>query len=225
MKDADLAFLSWAVYEPLCDFERLIGPRGYRVLETFHHQGTEAALAKNADHAAIVFRGTEASHFKVRDIYSNLTWPWPTVWQGAGRVHSGYRRHLNLVGYEAMDFCEGVASEVPLYITGHSLGGAIGTLFCSWYFWHHRRRTPAVHLAGLVTFGAPKALDQTAAAWIKCDIRRYTVRKDWAPLWPPLPCFGHPIKGLALEPAPAFNGILNRHNVRGYVEALTLVRN
>ena len=224
MIDVDLAWLSAAVYLHLSAFERAVVMRDYIVIETFSHHGTEAALVSNTKSAAIVFRGTEACNLRFRDIWSNATLPWPTVWQGAGRVHSGYRRHLNLVGFKALSYAEQVAEETPLYVTGHSLGGAIGTLFASWYYHDNRRRKTNYKLAGLITFGAPKAVDSAAATSILCPIRRYVVRGDWAPHWPPLLGFGHPTRQITLDPAPRFHGLLERHNINGYVEALKIKR-
>ena len=54
-------------------------------------------VAHDGSAAALVFRGTAACRAKLRDLWSNLTWPWPTLWQGESGVHSGYRRHLNLI--------------------------------------------------------------------------------------------------------------------------------
>lgn len=222
IRDYDLAFLSAAIYEPLEVFERKIRPRGFVAVEGFSHCGTEASLVMAERGAVIVFRGTEASNWKLRDLYSNFTWPWPTVWQGAGRVHSGYRRHLNLVGFKALSFAEQIANGAPLYLTGHSLGGAIATLFASWYYHDNRGRREPYKLAGLVTWGAPKALDALAATSILCPIKRYVVQHDWAPHWPPLLGFGHPEKAIVLAPAPGFAGCLARHDVRGYCEAIRI---
>ena len=216
MKDAELAWLAAEIYEDLVRFESIASRHGFEVAHTFDHAGTQAALVRDRNSAAIVFRGTEASHWKMRDIFSNLTWPWPTVWQGAGRVHSGYRRHLSMIGHEALEMAEDVASETPLVVTGHSLGGAISTLFASWYYFDN----PTYKLAGLVTFGAPKALDKVAARAIACPVRRYAVKGDFAPHWPPVVGLVHPVPAIPLPPRNRVHGPLRRHTPETYTRAL-----
>lgn len=216
MRDSTLAWLSAAVYDDWPVFERRVTQRRYRVVATFDEDGTQAALVLGKRSAAIVFRGTEASRWQLRDLFSNLTWLWPTVWQGAGRVHSGYRRHFNMVAHRALRMAEETASATPLYCTGHSLGGALATLFAASYY----HDNPGYRLAALVTFDPPKAMDGTAARSIGCPIRRYVVRGSFAQWWPPVLGLRHPNRALWLPPRDPTDGPLKRHDVDGYVAAL-----
>jgi len=109
-----------------------------------------------------------------------------------------------------------VGSDIPLTVTGHSLGGAIATLFASWYFFEY----PDYKLHSLVTFGAPKSVDRKAAAAISCPINVYQVRGDFAPYWPPVIGLGNPPPALTLPPRKESDGLLQRHDVQWYVEAM-----
>ena len=79
-------------------------------------------------------------------------------------------------------------------------------------------RYTAPKLAGLVTFGAPKALDKSAARLIACPIRRYAVKGDFAPHWPPVVGLVHPAPATLLPPRKASHGPLRRHDADGYAE-------
>jgi pimeloyl-ACP methyl ester carboxylesterase len=164
--------------------------------------------------AAFVFRGTEASRARWRDLTDNLGTA--RRWSGAGRAHSGYLTGLERTRDAARAWAEKLPSAVPLYVTGHSMGGAIATLFASWYYREH----PDDHLAGLVTFGAPKALDGEAAARIACPIHRYAVPLDFAQVWPPSWRLVHPAPAIALRSALRWPGPVSRHSIENYVASL-----
>ena len=214
MDNHDLAWLSNAIYSKQVVFESEVYGRGFIVGYFFDHNGTQAALVNGKTASALVFRGTEASKWKIRDIWSNLTWPMPTIWQGKGKAHSGYSAHLSFIGHRALEMAEDVSSATPLYVTGHSLGGAIATVFASWYFYEH----PQYKLKSLVTFGAPKALNRKANEMIYCPVFRYAVKGDFAPHWPPVPGLVHPAPATWLPPLKSYHGMFKRHDAKGYVE-------
>ncbi len=120
---------------------------------------------------------------------------------------------VSLFGAEALQMAEAVSSKVPLHIAGHSLGGAIATLFASWYFHAY----PDYHLHCLTTFGAPKAVNVKAGNTIKCPIHRFAVRGDFAPHWPPfVPGLVHPVPATWLPPRRQWHGAMKRHDADGY---------
>ncbi len=220
MDDYDLAWLSNAIYSKRIVFESAVHNHGFILTHFFDHNDTQAALVAAKTGSALVFRGTEASSWRIRDIWSNVTWPAPTVWQGKGKAHSGYSHHLSFIGHSALEMAEDTASATPLYVTGHSLGGSIGTLFASWYFYEH----PTYRLRSLVTFGAPKALNEEASEMIYCPVSRYAVRGDFAPHWPPVPGLVHPAPAIRLPPLKKYHGVFKRHDAKGYVELINRFR-
>ena len=221
MNHRDLCWLSARVYDDARVFAKKAAVEQFAVLRSYDHAGTQAVHVRGKQADALVFRGTEASNLKFGDIWSNFTWPYPTRWQGMGRVHSGYRTHLNMVGFEALQMVEQVQSTWPVYVTGHSLGGAIATLFAAWYYYDNRKQEPPYKLAGLVTFGSPKPMNREAALTIGCPIHRYAVRGDFAPFWPPVMALKHPAPAIWLPARSAFHGPLRRHTPDTYLRGVT----
>ncbi len=218
----NMAWLSNLVYGdwPIVDVALIA--KGFELLAKLDHNDTQAMLVSNGKWAGLIFRGTEASNFHVRDIFSNVGRP--VRWAGKGRVHSGYEQHLNMVRHSARELLEDVAENLPVFVGGHSLGGAVGTQFASWWYGDAVMAKRGYKLAGLVTFGAPKAVDQEAANAIKCPIERCVMPGDLAP-WHPLSfSLVHPAKAHKLKPVTWWPPTtLARHAAGGYEAARTRV--
>ena len=181
----------------------------------FDHAGSQGILVRGPGMAALVFRGTEASRGSVSDLRSNLGRP--VRWAGRGRAHSGYEEHFSMIRYEARKRAEGIPSATPLYVAGHSMGGALATLYASWV----GSGGPDDHaLRALVTFGSPKALSWEATWSIHCQVRRYTNGRDFAQYWPPVPGLTHPSGHRIRVDSGGWPGPFSRHGVEKYVEAV-----
>jgi len=87
------------------------------------------------------------------------------AWEGAGRVHRGFR-----------DALPDVRGGATTWYAGHSLGGALATLA--------HARSPG---AGLVTFGAPRAGDRAFAAAFPPRAWRVVNNNDLVPRLPTPP--------------------------------------
>ena len=217
----DLAWLSNLVYEPWPVIASALAGQGFDLLAKLDHNDTQGMLVSNREWAGLVFRGTEASNFHVRDIFSNVGAP--VKWAGKGQAHSGYLRHLNMIRHPARGLLEDVAENLPVFVAGHSLGGAVATLFASWWYGDAVMAKRGYKLAGLVTFGAPKSLDREAADAIRCPIERNVMAGDIAP-WHPLSfSLVHPAPAHKLKPAKWWRPTpIARHDARGYVTARAL---
>ena len=212
------ARLSRDIYLDRMEFEAAALRYGVLVVEFFDHAGTQAALCQSRDMtgAFLVFRGTEATKLRLLDIVANLKVA-GQPWSGIGWAHAGYVDALGRVSFKARMMAEKVNSAIPLYATGHSLGGALATLYAAWVSgWPGQGH----RLAGLVTFGAPKAA--TAAAFVGLEytvpVSRFVMQGDIVPWLPPL-AFAHPGPAIVLEPLGWWPGFVTRHSVSGYATA------
>jgi hypothetical protein len=147
---------------------------GYDEVFFWSHADTQAMLCENKDEAWLVWRGTEPTSFA--DVWHNLSWPRLERWSGEGRIHSGYKDAFNMLRPAIDTVIAGIRK--PLYVTGHSMGGALATVYCS--------ANPLTPTA-LYSFCATKALNQKAADQIICETNVIGNKYDVAVYWPPLP--------------------------------------
>jgi len=158
---------------------KLAGFEGFRF---FQGTGTECMAAWNDDAAVVVFRGTEMKSLSaLHEVRTDLN-TIPVPFEQGGKVHRGFLLGLGEVwdGEEGLNaFLNQMISESPerpVWMTGHSLGGALASLCFA--------RTPAA--AGLYLYGAPRVGDQefvdlTAAR----PVFRIEHARDPIPMVPP----------------------------------------
>lgn len=162
--------------------------------------------------AILTYRGTEASAFNIRDLVSNSRFG-RNPWKGPGKANAGYARQFHTIMPASRKIIRNVAAEVPLIITGHSMGGAIATLAAAWL------DTQGWKAKGLVTFGAPKALTRQGLSAIHMPVIRVVNRYDFAPHWPVLTRKSHP-DGKLLVNSGGWPGPVSRHMPPKYNEAV-----
>lgn len=124
-----MASMAKLAYEPfekddveLALFISKLDSGGFQFVEKFNVQGTQAFLAHNKIYAVLAFRGTEG---KWQDIQSDIKANRKRT--NDGKIHAGFYDAYNLVAKQIKEKLADV-SEYPLYITGHSLGGALATV-------------------------------------------------------------------------------------------------
>lgn len=200
------------------DIRTVLEEHQFEFIEGFAHAGTEAFLARlnqvddSGQMLILVFRGTQPNIKDVStDIKANLV-----AAPNGGRIHRGF--------LEAFDHVrEDIAAALqrhdgsPVYITGHSLGGALALIAIRYL---ERESTGACY-----TFGGPRVADDRFFEGIKTPVYRVVNAADGVPRVP----FGFGLKivlgGLRLIP---LNGTfqvsewLRRHFV-GYTHFGTLV--
>ncbi|EFJ32399.1 hypothetical protein SELMODRAFT_12604, partial [Selaginella moellendorffii] len=158
---------------------------------------------RETDAGAIVlaFRGTEA--FNAYDWCTDLDFSWYELPQ-LGRVHLGFLEALGLGDRNRMQSFQSdetkllaydhISAELvtilrkhrnaKLYITGHSLGGALATLFTAMLFYNREENRVfynteddvARRLAALYTFGQPRVGDKSFASVMDTSLNKPTMR-------------------------------------------------
>jgi hypothetical protein len=110
---------------------------------------TQAAIIRTDSKQTVVFRGTEPS--KVKDLQADMNILGFDLGSRRGEVHSGFYHYTHNVSASLL---EGLSPDLPVYITGHSLGAAAATIFAEYLYWHDDYSP--VGIGGIVVFGSPR---------------------------------------------------------------------
>ena len=113
--------------------------------------GTEGFIAGDEKKIIIAFRGTSDKKDWLTDAAS-IQKSWSSI-VNIGKVHSGFFNSLNSVWSVVMEHLKELQTkDQPIWITGHSLGGALAALAYATL----RLQEPKYELAGAYTFGQPR---------------------------------------------------------------------
>ncbi len=151
-----LAEMAEAVYEPAEKLERLArSDWDFTNFSFIDANDTQCLVANNRRMSVVAFRGTET---KLSDWHTDAhveLVPGPL----GGKVHAGFYDALGHVWREIEQQLDRFdpQQKTPLWVTGHSLGGALGVLAVA--RWIDSGRA----VAGLYSFGQPRAGDRTFA--------------------------------------------------------------
>jgi hypothetical protein len=144
----------------------------FELVQAFAVEGTEALLARLPPHAGfegmlvLAFRGTEQDRLEdiLTDARANLV-PSP----GGGRVHKGFLEAFRRVEQPIRAALEENKGP-PVYITGHSLGGALALMAT--------RYLGSDSTGATYTYGCPRAADDTFFRPIKTPVYRIVNAAD-----------------------------------------------
>ena len=155
-----------------------------RRVDVFATPAFSGFAASDEQAAYLVFRGTEL-HLDSADTYQHSLQAWlanldfAQVAEGDGMVHRGYARELDsLAGLLTEMARDHAAGGKPLYVTGHSAGGALATLAARRL---HESGTP---VRAAVVFSAPRVGDRRFAASYPLPLLRIEHRHDLIPHLP-----------------------------------------
>ena len=148
-----------------------------KLIETFDSNGTQAIIVANSDFAVLAFRGTEAS--SIKDIKADAR-AIAVACPSGGNIHSGFNDAYNEVGLDIQSrLNEPDLKNLPLYVTGHSLGGALATIAAK------KMTHPLGGIAACYTFGSPRVGDELWIADFKTPIYRLVNAADCVTMLPP----------------------------------------
>lgn len=171
---AKLALLSYET-----DLERLsklLNQGQFTLLASYDQAGSQAFLARADDFAVIAFRGTDS----YVDWKTNLMSESVSVDTrlGSVEIHKGFKKAYDRIGAQLL---EDVNYHVPnhkgLYLTGHSLGGALAQIAST--------QLERDNLAACYTFGAPRVGDLSFDRLVVCPHYRFVNGWDLVTTLPP----------------------------------------
>ena len=148
----------------------------FDLVKMFNEGDTQAFLAKrDTDRIAVLaFRGTEANSWK--DVRTDLDARFYKGRDGI-KLHTGFRDAYKQVG----QLVESAVGELPddysLYITGHSLGGALAVIAA--------KELERDSVAACYTFGSPRVGNEEFGEEIRVPIYRIVNAADGVPRVPP----------------------------------------
>lgn len=147
---------------------------GLQFIRGFSVEKTRAFLASNRRFAVLAFRGTEEN---MQNILTDIDVRFRKDKNGV-KIADGFSRAYALVEKEIADAIAKLDPGLPLYITGHSLGGALAVIASI-------RITPSDRIAACYTYGCPHVgnAEFTKELW-KIPVYRQVHSSDVVPRVP-----------------------------------------
>jgi hypothetical protein len=148
----------------------------FKLRRTFDQNGTQAMLVENDSYLVLVFRGTEPE--SLYDIKADAK-ATTRACETNGMIHSGFYQAFIEVRKEIEDELKKEAyKDKPLFVTGHSLGGALATVATK-FLWH------TGGLGACYTYGSPRVGNDDWINGIKTPIHRLVNAADCVTMLPP----------------------------------------
>ncbi len=153
-----------------------------QLLETFDSDGTQAILVSNDKFIVLAFRGTEADPKNPMgslkdikaDVKANIT-----QCETGGNIHTGFKDAFDTVKKDIQNVLnDETLKDKPLFITGHSLGGALATIAA-------KKLSHEGGIAACYTFGSPRVGNDKWISDIKNPIYRVVNAADCVTMLPP----------------------------------------
>ena len=146
------------------------------LIKTFDTNGTQAMIISTKTFYALIFRGTEVS--SIKDIKADLDAKIIQCESG-GKIHRGFNDAFSEVHMEIQKYLnEELKENKPLFISGHSLGGALATVAS-------KKLSFDNGIAACYTFGSPRVGNEEWMQNIKTPIYRMVNSADPVTMLPP----------------------------------------
>lgn len=146
---------------------------GYTTHGFIENDGAQVHIITNRDEVVVCFRGTEPKEFS--DIKADLNALPDRAFNGSGFVHNGFQMEVDKVWDKITKYLEDKTKNKNLFITGHSLGGAMATIATS--------RLKGV--TALYTYGSPRVGTRKFVASFNVPHFRHVNNNDLVTSVPP----------------------------------------
>ena len=171
-----IEMISYDAEDERAILENDLGVINLKLVHTFDIKGTQAIIASTDDFIVLSFRGTESTSPK--DIKSDCKANKIACVSG-GMVHSGFSEAFDLVREPIQTLLDKAPlKDKPLFITGHSLGGALATIAA-------KRLRHNSGVAACYTFGSPRVGDTVWVSGIRTPVYRVVNAVDAVTMLPP----------------------------------------
>jgi len=168
------------------EFDQLLNTGGFALIKTFvsawinkdsstADTDTQAFLAKNADYAVLAFRGSQEKKDFVTDAKALKT----KVVEGG--IHQGFVGAYTSIMKDIKAEIAKLPRDLPLYITGHSLGAALATVATQYLEKEIIEESKAPlkdQIAACYTFGSPRVGDELFGERLKSPVYRIVNTRD-----------------------------------------------
>lgn len=147
---------------------------GFNLIGEFNdpETDTQAFLVTNGEYAVLAFRGTEVT--KKMDIKTDAKAFKASVYEG--RIHRGFAEAYKSIEIQVLKAVKSKKIEdLPLYITGHSLGAAIATVATQYL---ERDEDLRNQIAACYTFGSPRVGNREFDRDLKSSVYRVVNTTD-----------------------------------------------
>ena len=162
-----MAILSGVAYKEPKDANKTIEKYGFHNHRFIDKHGAQCYIIWNDINAIICFRGTEPK--ETSDIKADLNAIQRQGMHNTGDVHAGFQGEINKI-WDDLNFTIADIQDRDIYITGHSLGGAMATICAK------RLEEEGLHPHCLYTYGSPRVGDKK---WVKTlDVKHYRFQNN-----------------------------------------------
>jgi hypothetical protein len=145
---------------------------GFKLIGEFNasETDTQAFLVTNSDYAVLAFRGTEVT--KKVDIKTDVKAFKASVFEG--RIHKGFGQAYKSIEIQVLKAIMKL-DDIPLYITGHSLGAGVATVATQYLDRDENFRN---QIAACYTFGSPRVGNREFDRKLKSSVYRVVNTTD-----------------------------------------------
>ncbi|MGI9519028.1 MAG: lipase family protein [Pirellulaceae bacterium] len=170
------AELSMVAYMHPDECSRAAAKLGFRSGKFVNSDGAQAYVFTTEHDCVVACRGTEPNEWNdIRaDLYAVLA-----LAETVGRVHRGFKQEVD----DLWDHLQGLLQDnsLPLWFTGHSLGGAIATISAGRCFLSHIESEPRE----IYTYGSPRIGNKRYVNHVPVPLFRWVQNNDVVTRVPP----------------------------------------